>query len=313
MSKGTQANPVECLSYGGGLDSWVMLHRSVEVLGHKPDLVIFSDTGDCDDRSIPGEWPGTYQHIEDYAKPFCEKHGIPFVTLTSNYYPIERGGRSYRSLYDYAMVQKMFWGAMSHLCTIVGKIDRITRYLDDHYADQYVNVWIGFDASETQRASRDPRGPNATIKHKPGTARRQSVWPLMDWGFCRCREEQYARETGLAVPRKSACTFCPKASRNDFTTLANEAPELFEAVEKYERNAKLTKSGKQLKLSGTGDEAAWLGDWARGIKADGSKMRPFKYRKIPCKVCGAENRATKAAGCGYLAEEASHPSLPIAS
>lgn len=294
--------PIECLSYGGGLDSWVMLHRSVTVLGVKPDLIIYADVGDCDDRTVPGEWQGTTMHIEQVAKPFAAAHGIPFVTLTSNFYPIERGGRSYRSLHEYAMVQKMFWGATTHLCTIVSKIERMTRYMDDHYPDQEVNVWIGFDASETTRAKRDPRGPNMQPKHKPGTAIRRSVWPLMDWGFCRCREEQYARDTGLPVPRKSACVFCPKATRKDFANLRAQLPEVFERVEEYERNAKKTKAGKTLKIAGTGDKAAWLGDYAQGIRADGTPMNRFHYKKKPCAVCGAAQRATKEAACDYLDE-----------
>lgn len=295
----TTCDPIAVLSYGGGLDSWTMLLEGVR-RGERIDLVIFADVGDCDDRSTPGEWPGTLQHIAEVARPFAAAHGIEWVTLDANNSQV----RGHRSLYAYAIARKMLFGAMSHLCTIAGKIDRIADYLDGRYPDRDVEVWIGFDASETARAERDPRGPNAVIKHRPGRARRRSRYPLVEWQLCRCREEQIARESGLPVPRKSACVFCPKASRNDYATLARELPTMFSAVEAYERNAKLTKAGKLLKIAGTGDDAAWLGDWARGRRADGSPMRPFRYQAKPCLVCGAEQRATKATGCGYLSDAA---------
>lgn len=289
---------VEALSYGGGLDSWTMLLRSVTD-GCPPDLVIFADVGD---EGVPGEWPSTMRHIAEVAMPFAAAHGIEWVTLTGDFYPLTRGGQEYRSLYDYALAKRMFFGATQHLCTIAGKIDRIAAYLDDRYPDQDVNVWIGFTAGEEKRAARDPRGPNASTKHSAGKARRRSRYPLVEWAMCRCREEVYCRASGLPVPRKSACTFCPKASRNDFTTLQSERPDIFAMVALYERGAKKTRSGKTLKMSGTGDGAAWLGDWAAGRKVDGSAMRPFAYKRIPCHVCGAKQRATKATGCTYLSD-----------
>lgn len=32
--------------------------------------------------------------------------------------------------------------------------------------------------------------------------------------------------------------------------------------------------------------------------------KPYTAKIVPCSVCGAARRATKAAGCGYLAERA---------
>lgn len=303
------ANPViDVLSYGGGLDSWTMLHKAV-IMGMKIDLVIFADVGDHKDRSVPGEWPSTYRHIDEVAKPFCAEHGIEFVTLTSDYYPLIRKGIEYRSIFEYGTALNQFFASQQHTCTVSGKIDRITRYLDERYPDRDVCVWIGFTAGEEKRAARDPRGPNAKIKHQPGKARRRSRYPLVEWGFCRCREEAYCRGIGYPVPRKSACVFCPKASRKDFMTLKAELPETFELVAEYERNSKITGPGKRLRFSGTDSPEAVkadradvpvLNDWIEGRLPNGKQMRPFKYKRIPCHVCGAEQHATKATGCDYL-------------
>jgi hypothetical protein len=66
------------LSLGGGLDSFAMLVRAIQ-LGEPPDVVTFIDVGAPGD---PGEWAGTYRHVREVVMPLCAHHGIEFVCVT---------------------------------------------------------------------------------------------------------------------------------------------------------------------------------------------------------------------------------------
>ena len=51
-------------------------------------------------------------------------------------------------------------------------------------------------------------------------------FPLIEAGLCRCACEALVRAAGYPVPRKSACVFCPFATRGDFQRLAQVQPKL---------------------------------------------------------------------------------------
>ena len=60
------------LSFGAGVQTTAMLILIAK--GEiEADAVIFADTG--------AEHPETYEYIENYDKPLCEKVGIPFMTV----------------------------------------------------------------------------------------------------------------------------------------------------------------------------------------------------------------------------------------
>jgi len=136
------------LSYGGGLDSWGVLCRSIE-LGCPPDACVFCDVADPDGAD-PGEWPGTYQHIADYAIPLCEDQGIEFVWLTSDMVDV----RGERSLWQWMSARHCLPGSGGkRLCTRVSKVERYDRYVAQRWPGEQVETWIGFDAHETNRAA----------------------------------------------------------------------------------------------------------------------------------------------------------------
>lgn len=127
----------------------------------------------------------------------------------------------------------------------------------------------------------------------------------MESGLCRCGCETLVRRLGYPVPRKSACTFCPYATKGDWQTLARELPATFAAVAKLEADKPPTKSGKKLSIMGyrglkdkqgnsIGYKAPPLPEYVQGT---------YRPKTIPCKVCGATQRATKATSCSYLGEE----------
>jgi hypothetical protein len=112
------------LSYGGGIDSFAMLLNAID-RGELPDLVIFADVGDPN-RVDPGEWPGTYNHIEQVVMPLCQEQGIEFKWLTTDEIPI----RGERSLFRYMEVKRMMPGRISRMCTVAARALLRRRHRD---------------------------------------------------------------------------------------------------------------------------------------------------------------------------------------
>jgi hypothetical protein len=286
------------LSYGGGLDSWVMLLDAI-ARNERPDLAIFADVADPAHED-PGEWPATYAHLRDVVMPLCAREGIAFKWLGTDESPI----RGERSLFAYLRRMRLMPSrAGRRMCTAAAKVERIAAHVADRYPEGPIEVWIGFEAGEEDRAARDPHAapvadgakPRRFRRRKDGTltaearlyGRRRNRFPLMERGICRCRAEQIARASGLPMPPGSACVYCPFGSRGDFQTLARELPPQFEAVVLLEADCRETKAGRTVRFSGTEDDPA-LAEWVRA---------PFARRGKPCSVCGAEVKAPKRVGC----------------
>lgn len=293
------------LSYGGGLDSFAALVAAIED-GTPPDLCVFIDVTDPEQLD-PGEWPGTYQHIREVVMPLCARHGIEFVWIDTVSYPV----RNARSLFAwmYARGQIPVAGP-KRICTIIAKVERFERWMDDRFPDRDVEVWIGFEAGEEKRAEKDPNAGTGR-KSKPGQARRHNRFPLMERKLCRCRCEALVRRLGFPIPRKSACVFCCYASLTDWQTAQRELPHRFAQTADLEARKPPTKSGKKLSIMGYRSKKDAQGN-VISYKAPPLAVYVLgkaKPRKKPCGVCGAAQKATKATGCGYLEEASGAPAL----
>lgn len=309
------------LSLGGGLDSWVLLLEAVR-RGEHIDIVVFVDVGAPGD---PGEWPSTYRHVEEVVRPFCVRHGIEFVRIDHERYPVRDARSLFQWLWDRDQIPV---AGDDRICTIIAKVERFERWLDDRFAGREVEVWIGFDANEQRRVDKDPNagqerrptrmkhrgGKNPVLEHHlhnawlwtralgfaMSTARRVNRFPLIEWKLCRCRCEVIARASGFPVPRKSACVFCPYGSKADWVTFARELPNQFELVVELERKKPLTKENQRKLSIMAYDSRTQMGTPLRVFVA-----RPSRPKKPPpCPTCGAPQIATKATGCTYLSEAA---------
>lgn len=297
--------PIKVLSFGGGLDSRAMWLDAVD-RGELPDVVVFADVTNNrvngDNRRDnqghwpdPGEWDATYRFIEEVQAPECEEQGVPFVWLTTDDYPIRPNARpgGYRSLFEYALVKNMFYARTSKSCTCAAKVERIRDFCNDMFPDQDVEMWIGFEANETGRAERDPRGPNGDVVYKPGEARIRNRFPLIERQLCRCRcEALVAAVNPRTVPRKSACVFCPNSSRGDLATLREHYPQTFDRVCGYEDNGRLTSRGIKLRFSGDPNWA--LRDYAAGRAPYDSDMLLRNIAKERNKIIEYNHRVSKA-------------------
>jgi hypothetical protein len=277
---------VRVLSLGGGLDSFAMLLVQIAA-GEPPDLVIFADVTDPEQRD-PGEWPGTYRHVSEVVMPLCAAHGIEFEWLDTRRSPI----RGRRSLYRYFKHKRIMPGRTSRLCTAAAKVERITDRLIERYPDRPIEVWIGFEAGEEERAKRDPHA--AGVVGLGGW--RVNRFPLVERRLYRCRCELLVRVSGHPVPRKSACMICGFNTRGDFQTLERELPDVFDLAADLEEDCRPTKGGKILRYG-----------YRRGDGTDPPLRlwiaKPYQAAVIPCPVCGRLRRASKATGCDYLPEE----------
>jgi len=311
------------LSLGGGLDSWAML-LDAELRDELPDYVAFCDVGDPDDREThPGEWDGTYRHIEEVVKPWCAARGIRFVEISARTGYMVRDARSlFGWLWDRHQIPV---AGPNRICTRIAKVERFEAWMDATFPGQEVEVWIGFDAAEQARVDNDPnagkpRAPTGMRKlggKNPSTAQHlRNAWlwtrslafamthahrvnrfPLMERGLCRCRCESLARASGYPVPRKSACMTCPYGSKGDWQRLAVQRPPVFAYAVKLERRKPPTaKNGRKLSIM------AYDSKTQTGTPLDVFVSRPYTPKVVPCTVCGAAQRATKAAGCDYLSD-----------
>lgn len=311
------------LSLGGGLDSWAML-LDAEARGELPDVVAFVDVGDPDDREDqPGEWDGTYRHVEEVVRPWCAARGIEFVEISARTgYLIRPELQASRSLFQWLWdMGQIPVAGPNRICTRIAKVERFERWLDATYPGQEVETWIGFDAAETARAENDPnagkpRGPSYGAKPTGPHAALGLAWrwtkalawalshasrvnrfPLIERGLCRCRCEKLARASGYPVPRKSACQMCPYGSRGDWQRFAVERPARFARVVEMEaRKPPTTKNGRKLSIMEYDSKKQ------TGTPLPRFVAKPYTPKDMPCSVCGAAQRATKATACGYLAD-----------
>lgn len=279
------------LSLGGGLDSFAMLVAAID-RGELPDVVVFIDVGHPGD---PGEWSGTYRHVREVVIPLCERHGIRFVWIDGESYPV----RDARSLFAWLQArQQIPVAGPNRICTRVAKVERFERWLDDTYPDRVVEVWIGFEAGEEDRVAKDPNAGKPR-KPRPGQAVRVNRFPLIEDGLCRCQCVELVRRAGFPVPRKSACVFCPYASRGDWQRLAVDDRATFDRIVELEASKPPTKkNGRKLSIM------AYDSRTQTGTPLPVYVSRPYRPRPKPCKVCGSLQRATKATGCDYLEDAA---------
>jgi 3'-phosphoadenosine 5'-phosphosulfate sulfotransferase (PAPS reductase)/FAD synthetase len=218
------------LSYGGGTNSTALLLEWIK-RGNKLDAVIFADTG--------SEQPYTYEFIDDYIKPFCKDHKIPFELVHYKAGPKvgavqkgdwEEGQRV--SIYDWYTYTRSVPSVWKRSCTDNFKIIPIKRIVKDKYPDAL--ELIGIDAGETHRAKQveDPETGEMIYLYP------NKKYPLIDWGIDREQCVKIITDYGWPNPNKSGCYFCPFQSKKSWIELYHKSPDLFNKSLELEINSK---------------------------------------------------------------------------
>lgn len=205
------------VSYGGGVQSTALLVLAAQgQIDFKTFL--FCNVGD------DSESPDTLRYVREVAVPYAVDHGLELHELRK----VRRNGetdtlldwsmRSERSIYIPLRIASGAPGNRS--CTGEFKIDVIGKWLKEHgaTADDPAQVAIGISLDEFQRATTD--NPRTPYEHK--------VYPLIERRMFRHDCEKVIRESGLPVPPKSACFFCPYHRTHYWQRMKQERPDLFE-------------------------------------------------------------------------------------
>lgn len=215
-------------SYGGGVQSTAALVLAAE---GKIDFgtFLFSNVGD------DSEMPETLAYVHEVAIPYGAEHGIEVVEL----HKLRRDGTRAPTLYERLTVEgsrslpipvrmSRTGAPGTRSCTADHKIRVIARWLREHGAtkEDPAQVGIGISTDEIQRA-------------KPGIDPRSLIqcrtYPLLDLGLDRQDCDQIIRASGLPVPGKSACYFCPFHKREEWRRMKRDEPELFDKSVALER------------------------------------------------------------------------------
>lgn len=212
---------LQCVSYGGGVNSTAMLIGMAE-RGLKPDLIMFADTG--------AEMPETYAFIEAF-EGWLNCTGWTMVTVNN----ADRDGFHHDSLEDECINNKtlpsLAFGFKG--CSVKWKRQPMDRYIKKEWSPaqtawdkgEKITRLIGIDWGEQHRGK------------IPDCEKFHYEFPLIEWGWG--REECLAaiQRAGLPLPGKSACFFCPAMKKTEIIQFAKDKPDLFARAVALEHNA----------------------------------------------------------------------------
>lgn len=231
---------VRSISYGGGIQSTAMLILAANRTIDAP-LAVFANVGEH------AENPATLAYVRDVAAPYCESHGIELV---------ERGrGGKWPDLFDrLTHPESRFIGIPIRMngngapgnraCTYDYKMVVIGRELKARGAskDNPAVVNIGISTDEWKRANNRRSQPFEDVHY-----------PLLELGMSREDCRTLIQETGLPVPVKSSCWFCPFHSKHAWRLMRAEQPGMFNRACDLEDEV-------NRKRAAAGRDPVWLSD-----------------------------------------------------
>lgn len=235
------------LSYGGGVQSTAMLVLAAQGrLGYEIDAAVFANVGDN------SEHPKTLAYVSEVAEPFAKAHGIDLVTIRR----VKIRSGQVMDLHDEVIdpenrgikipVRMDKTGAPGNRsCTSDYKIQPINRWLRQRGASKNnpATVCIGISTDEIFRMGRRKPVPN-----------QEAVYPLIDLGISRSQCQSIISEAGIPVPPKSSCFFCPFHTKQSWSEMRRDEPELFQKSVDLER--KINEKRQVL-----GRDPVWLSDF----------------------------------------------------
>ena len=214
------------VSYGGGVNSTAMLVKMVE---HeiKPDAILFADTG--------GEQQETYSYIQ-YISMWLVSNSFPKIEVVK--YKTKHGDELTleQDVINNNTLPSIAFGFKT--CSQKFKITPQEKWIKEHYPDSWsITHYIGFDAGEPKRAKENP-----LEGHK-------NIYPLIMWGMDRDKCKKAIIDSGLCLPPKSSCFFCPNMKKHEILRLSDTEKARVRFIEKN--------ATKPEKIEGLGRSYAW--------------------------------------------------------
>lgn len=217
------------VAFGGGLNSTAALVLLRE-WGDVPDAILFADTG--------GETPDTYAHVARMSD-WCEANEFPRVTTVCREcdHDRQKNEAKYDTLEGECLVKKALPSIayFGRSCSMKWKQEPQTKWVNNwpmarqRWASggRVVKV-IGYDADEPDR-----------VKFH-GDERYAHWHPLVDNDIGRDECVAVVKRSGLPVPPKSSCFFCPEMTPPEIAELERRHPDLLARALAMEANAHLT-------------------------------------------------------------------------
>ncbi len=208
------------LSFGAGVQTTAMLIMIAK--GElEADAVIFADTG--------AEHPETYEYIEEYDRPLCERLGIPFITVRMHRIMVNVSTGEHEcadSLREAILARKRVPSINTRWCTEYAKITPIRMFIRNMQREGKMEKpalsLIGISIDEKHRAL------NADGSwRQPRISEYRNVYPLVEKRISRDDCHRIIKDYGWPQPPKSGCYFCPFQSAREWASLFRTHPDLF--------------------------------------------------------------------------------------
>jgi hypothetical protein len=211
---------MKIVSYGGGVNSTALLCLAKE-MGAKIDAIVFSDTG--------SEMPHTYDYIE-IMNQWLLTNGMPPITVIKWIRVKGELAGKFLSLHEWCEQNKTVpsraFGYSG--CTTKWKQQPLEKHIESlpgvrstHASGERVERWLGYDASEPERAER-----MLAKNVKP------DIWhwraPLFEQDIDRDGCLDLITRSGLPNPGKSSCWMCPSMRKRDIDELGRRYPHLLQ-------------------------------------------------------------------------------------
>lgn len=198
--------PLQVLSFGGGVQSTAMILMIKEGLLPKPDIIIHADTG--------SEMPYTHEII-DKLKPLIAEMKIPFEIVTSHH----------GKLHEYYKSKSTVPVVGVRSCTVNFKILPQRRFIRSIVGKGngklLAECWLGITIDESKRKIESEL---KWIGNK---------FPLLDLNISRKDCLKINKKHGFEV-KKSGCFLCPYGGKKWFVSLYRNNPELFKICQEME-------------------------------------------------------------------------------
>lgn len=199
--------PLQVLSYGGGVQSTAMIFLIKEGKLPKPDIVIHSDTG--------SEMPYTEEMVLRISK-IVEEMGIPFEIVNSKH----------GKLHEHYLSKKIIPVVGVRSCTdnfkVLPQRRKIREIVGSGNGKLLAECWLGITTDESRRKI------DSELKWIG------NKFPLLDLDISRQDCIKINKKNGFQV-KKSGCFLCPYHGKKWFVRLFQDFPDLFEKCEELER------------------------------------------------------------------------------
>ena len=202
------------ISFGAGVNSvamTIMLYKRGEIYP-----LVFADT--------MAEHPETYCYMDYFERAFLKPYGMSIIKL----HPVKtpewfKGKARGRGLYDYCIKDHVIPFMKFRWCTADWKVKPILKYKQSY---GFITSLVAFSYEEKHRAERTFRTDD--IKE----------YPLINEHIDRVQCKKIILESGLQMPRKSGCFFCPFQRISQWYELWEKYPELIQKTIIMEENVR---------------------------------------------------------------------------